>query len=168
MFSYTFCGPTSWWNLNWKCWNYRQIVQWWYLVFWTLRGPVSVQLDSDSRLTSFLYIFRFETPSRRLQWSLEKPCSRTGSINKDILKSKSSKLLCWNRWAYKNWKHPLGVDKSKARGRVRKGTFPKNLDIMEEFISIIPLKRVNFRIWIQGPQLKRFYVFLYIIWASCS
>lgn len=88
-----FCGPMSWWNLNWKCWNYRQIVQWWYLVFWTLWHHVSIQQEADSRLTSFSHADVRRRPEdvarpclaavggSRLN-PLEKSCSGTGALIK--------------------------------------------------------------------------------------
>lgn len=38
------CHSVLWWKLNWKCWNYRQIVQCWLLVFWTLNGSITRQV----------------------------------------------------------------------------------------------------------------------------
>lgn len=88
----------SWWNLNWKCWNYRQIVQWWYLVFWTLWGCTIEELKASCRLKSFLLHLRFKK-SWRLQLSMrcfrwrdqlecKKNCSTPGNINKILWNKK--------------------------------------------------------------------------------
>ena len=46
-----------WWNLNWKSWNYRQIVQWWLSVFWTLNCIIAqYSWVMKTSQTNFLFL----------------------------------------------------------------------------------------------------------------